>query len=85
MSSPDKDDTLVYLVFGATGGIGSCLSRRLLQRGARLVVASRDANRLKVLADELGAEPYPVDATQFDETIACAEATYQRCGRGWRH
>lgn len=81
MSSPEKDDGPVYLVFGATGGIGSCLSRRLAGRGARLVVAARDADRLRALADELGAEPHPVDATQFEETSACAEATVQRFGR----
>ena len=81
MSLPNTDDTPVYLVFGATGGIGSSLSRRLAARGVRLVVAARDADRVQALADELGAEPYPVDATQFEETIACAESAVQRFGR----
>ena len=81
MNSPDPDATPVYLVFGATGGIGSCLSRRLAARGARLVVAARDADRLRALAGELGAEPHPVDATRFDDANACAEATVQRFGR----
>lgn len=80
MSSSEKDAP-VYLIFGATGGIGSCLSRRLAARGARLVLAARDAERLKTLADELGAEPYLVDATQFEETSTCAEAIAQRLGR----
>ncbi len=81
MSLPDTDDTPVYLVFGATGGIGSSLSRRLAARGVRLVVAARDADRVQALADELGAEPYPVDATQFEDTTACAESAVQRFGR----
>ncbi len=81
MSSPDPDATPVYLVFGATGGIGSSLSRRLVARGARLVVAARDAKRLQALAEELGAEPYSVDATQFDDANACVEAAVQRFGR----
>lgn len=80
MSWSEKDAP-VYLVFGATGGIGSCLSRRLAARGARLVLAARDAERLKTLADELRAEAYPVDATQFEETSTCAEAIAQRLGR----
>ena len=57
MSSPASEVTPVYLVFGATGGIGSCLSRRLAARGARLVVAARDSDRLRALAGEIGAEP----------------------------
>ncbi|MBM3979912.1 MAG: SDR family oxidoreductase [Planctomycetes bacterium] len=81
MGSPDSDPTPVYLVFGATGGIGSSLSRRLAGRGARLVVAARDSDRLRTLAAEIGAEPIPVDATRFDEANVCVDATVERFGR----
>lgn len=48
----------VYVVFGATGGIGSCLSQRLARHpGAALVVVSRDAGRLETLGSSLQTQP----------------------------
>jgi len=45
----------VYVVFGASGGIGSALSKRLLaQPGATVVLAGRDEGRLQQLRDSLG-------------------------------
>lgn len=45
----------VHLIFGATGGIGSALARRLISRGARLVIAGRDEARLAEMAQTFGA------------------------------
>lgn len=45
----------VYVVFGASGGIGSALSRRLLaQPGATVVVAGRDEAKLQQLVASIG-------------------------------
>jgi NADP-dependent 3-hydroxy acid dehydrogenase YdfG len=45
----------VYVVFGASGGIGSALSKRLLaQPGATVVVAGRDEGRLQQLVSTMG-------------------------------
>ena len=52
------------LVFGATGGIGAALSRRLRARGAAPFLVARDPGRLEALASELGGAPFhPADAT----------------------
>jgi NAD(P)-dependent dehydrogenase (short-subunit alcohol dehydrogenase family) len=52
------------LVFGATGGIGAALSRRLRARGGTPFLAARDPGRLEALASELGGAPFrPVDVT----------------------
>lgn len=43
----------VVVVVGATGGIGSVLTRKLAQEGASLVLAARDSDRLATLASQL--------------------------------
>ena len=57
------DSQNTFVVLGATGGIGSELCRRLTEAGARPVLAARDEDRLKELAEELEAPYRVVDAT----------------------
>jgi NAD(P)-dependent dehydrogenase (short-subunit alcohol dehydrogenase family) len=52
-----------FLVFGASGGIGSALSRRLASRGDRVALAGRTEANLSSLSDELDAPTFVVDAT----------------------
>jgi NADP-dependent 3-hydroxy acid dehydrogenase YdfG len=45
----------VFVVFGASGGIGSCLSKRLLGLpGSTVLLAGRDENRLQQLQQSIG-------------------------------
>jgi len=60
-------DKTTHIILGATGGIGSELCRHLSKIGANLVLAARDEDKLKKLADELGAEHHSLDATKSDE------------------
>jgi NAD(P)-dependent dehydrogenase (short-subunit alcohol dehydrogenase family) len=55
------------LILGASGGIGSALSRRLKNEGWTLHLASRNADKLKPLADELEASYSICDVTKSDE------------------
>lgn len=43
------------LIYGATGGIGSCLARQLADAGRHLHLVARDADKLRSLAQELDA------------------------------
>lgn len=74
----------VYVVFGATGGIGSELCRRLAsQEGARVVLAARDEAKLEALHAQLGAVSHisvadPLDGPAVD---ACMADAVKRFGR----
>lgn len=43
----NADAKASYLIFGATGGIGSALSLRLAGSGAKLVLAARGGDNLE--------------------------------------
>lgn len=58
------DRTAVYVILGATGGIGSATCRQLKSSGAELALAARGQERLEALSAELGGAHLGVlDAT----------------------
>lgn len=67
----------VILIYGATGGIGSCLARMLASEGCRLHLVARDAERLEALGDELDATWTAVDILQERAFAQVAEAAPQ--------
>ncbi|MEZ5352959.1 MAG: SDR family oxidoreductase [Bryobacteraceae bacterium] len=58
--------SMKVLVIGATGGIGSAVARRLAKRGAEVVVAARNPERLAALGEEIDARCVAVDAADFE-------------------
>lgn len=81
MAESDSEAAPSNLVFGATGGIGEALCRRLATRGVRLVLAARGGDRLERLAAELHAVACPTDATRFEQVEACVEKALSLHGR----
>jgi NAD(P)-dependent dehydrogenase (short-subunit alcohol dehydrogenase family) len=70
-----------FVVIGAYGGVGAALCRRLANRGARLLVAGRDPERLAKLAAEVGGEAFTLDATQLEQVEACLRRAADVFGR----
>lgn len=57
------------VVTGGASGLGEATARALVDRGARVAVVDRDADRAKAVADSLGdrARAYAADVTDEDE------------------
>jgi 3-oxoacyl-[acyl-carrier protein] reductase len=53
----------VYAIFGATGGIGSVLTKRLLEIGDTIYLLGRNENKLEQLSKEVSQPYMVVDAT----------------------
>ncbi|MBX7104017.1 MAG: SDR family oxidoreductase [Gemmataceae bacterium] len=68
-----------YLLLGGAGGIGTAIARILTAGGARVMLVGRSQERLKSIADEIGAECFPGDATQagvIDEAVTRARDAF---------
>lgn len=61
------DSTPIYLIFGASGAIGSAVARRLSAQGAHLVLVGRSREPLVELADEVAGVPIEADARDFEQ------------------
>lgn len=71
-----------YVIFGASGGIGSAVCRQLSDRGARLAIAARTRDRLDRLSDQLGgATVGALDATSFSEVEEFVRSVGQSHGQ----
>ena len=71
----------VYILIGATGGIGSSVTRQLAASGARLMLGARTESDLHNLADEVDAEAFPLDATEYDDVQGIVDATKDKYDR----
>ena len=71
----------VYLLIGATGGIGEPLTEHLAETGATLILGARDADKLGALSQKTGAQAFTLDATDADAVTGLVDATVQAHGR----
>lgn len=70
------------LILGATGGIGSALARLCKEEGAPTILAARGQDRLRHLAQELGAPTHVVDVRDEAALRAVVEASAASGGLG---
>ncbi len=82
-------DGCTALVTGASGGIGAATAEALARRGARLVLAGRDRERLAAVAARTGGVPLAADlltpegVAAVSAAAAAADLLVFNAGGGW--
>ncbi len=75
----------VFLITGASSGIGAATARRASEHGYRVVLAARSTDKLETLAEELGGSERALavtcDVTDFAQQETMIDTTLLRFGR----
>jgi NADP-dependent 3-hydroxy acid dehydrogenase YdfG len=71
----------VFLITGASSGIGEATARQAAAAGYRVVLAARSTEKLESLADELGGLAVTCDVTEWAEQEAMVERALAEYGR----
>jgi NADP-dependent 3-hydroxy acid dehydrogenase YdfG len=74
----------VFLITGASSGIGEATARAAVEAGHRVVLGARRIDKLEALADELGGSEHAIavecDVTEWPDQEAMAKAALDRFG-----
>jgi NADP-dependent 3-hydroxy acid dehydrogenase YdfG len=71
----------VFLITGASSGIGEATARHAAAAGYRVVLAARSTEKLEALADELGGLAVTCDVTEWEQQEAMVGRALAEYGR----
>jgi NADP-dependent 3-hydroxy acid dehydrogenase YdfG len=78
-------DSPVFVITGASSGIGAATARRAVEFGQRVVLAARSTDKLESLAEELGGAEHAIavacDVTSWDDQQRLVATALERFGR----
>jgi NADP-dependent 3-hydroxy acid dehydrogenase YdfG len=74
-------DSRVFLITGASSGIGETTARHAAAAGYRVVLAARSTEKLEALASELDGLAVTCDVTEWADQEALVERTLAEYGR----
>jgi NADP-dependent 3-hydroxy acid dehydrogenase YdfG len=74
-------DPKVFLITGASSGIGEATARRAVAAGYRVVLAARSTDKLEALAAELGGLAVTCDVTEWAQQRQMVERALSEYGR----
>ncbi len=81
----DRAESRVFLITGASSGIGAATAQQVAQAGHRVVLVARSPDKLNVLASRLGgpekALPIPCDVTDWDAQKRMVAGALEHFGR----
>ena len=71
----------VFLITGASTGIGAATARHATEAGYRVVLAARSEDKLRALADETGGIAVRCDVSEWEDQQALVQRTLDEYGR----
>ena len=68
------------MVVGGSSGFGKSIAQRCIAEGGRVLIAARDDEKLRKVAQEIGAEARVCDATSWSQLKDLAADALERFG-----